>query len=67
MDCAIRWINHHLVDSEIGFAMTFPLQSNLSGGWRYPSFKQLRPDDFDKSGQQLGELKLPAEFGSLFV
>ena len=41
MDSAI-WhrINHYPVDNSIAFASVYPLNSDLSGGWRYPSFEQ---------------------------
>ena len=32
VDNAVHWINHYLLDSAIGFAMTYPLDSDLSGG-----------------------------------
>ena len=36
LDSAIHRINH-----SIGFASVYPLDSDLSGGQRYPSFEQL--------------------------
>ena len=38
-----RIIDHYPLDNSIGFPSTYPLDSDLSGGWRYPTFKQLRP------------------------
>ena len=32
VDNAMHRINHYLLDSAIGFAMTYPLDSDLSGG-----------------------------------
>ena len=32
MDSSIHRINHYPVDSAIGFAITYPLDSDLSGG-----------------------------------
>jgi len=32
------------VDNAIGFPNTYPLDSDLSGGERYPTFEQLGPD-----------------------
>ena len=43
VDNVIHRINHYPLDSAIGFAMTYPLVSDLSGGSRYPSFEQLGP------------------------
>ena len=31
------------MNSAIGFPNTYPLDSDLSGGWRYPAFEQLGP------------------------
>ena len=39
VDNAIHRINHYPLDSAIGFAMTYPQVSDLSGGSRYPSFE----------------------------
>ena len=44
MDNAILSINLFSVDKAIGFLNTYPLDSDLSGEWRYPSFEQPRPD-----------------------
>ena len=38
-----RIIDHYPLDNSIGFPSTYPLDSDLSGGWRYPTFTQLRP------------------------
>ena len=38
LDSAIHWINHYPRDNSIGFASVYPLDSDLSGGQRYPSF-----------------------------
>ena len=43
LDSAIHWINHYPLDNSIGFASVYLLDSDLSGGQRYPSFEQLRP------------------------
>ena len=43
MDSAIHWINHYPLVNSIAFASVFPLNSDLSGGQRYPSFEQLGP------------------------
>ena len=37
------WINHYPLDNSIGFASVCPLDSDLSGGQRHPSFEQLGP------------------------
>ena len=44
VDSVIYRINHYPLDSAIGFAMTYSLDSDLSGGKRYPSFEQLGTD-----------------------
>ena len=43
MDKTIHFINHYPLDSAIGFAMTYSLDSDLSGREHYPSFEQLGP------------------------
>ena len=43
MDSAIRRINHYPLDNWIGFASAYRLNSDLSDGYRYPSFEQLEP------------------------
>ena len=43
LDNTIHRINHCPLDIAIGFAITYPVDSDLSGGWRYPSFEQLGP------------------------
>ena len=40
----MHWINHYPLGNSIGFASVYPLDSDLSGGQRYPSFEQLGPD-----------------------
>ena len=42
LDSAIHWINHYPLDNPI--TSVYPLDSDLSGGQRYPSFEQLGPD-----------------------
>ena len=46
VDDAIHRINHYPLDSAIiiGFAMTFPLDSDLAGVQCYPPFEQLGPE-----------------------
>ena len=43
LDSAIHWINHYPLDNSTGFTSVYPLDSDLSGGQRYPSFEQLGP------------------------
>ena len=43
MDKTIHFINHYPLDRAIGFAMTYSLDSDLSGREHYPSFEQLGP------------------------
>ena len=40
---AIQRINHYPADSVVCFVKTYPLDSDLSGGERYPAFEQLEP------------------------
>ena len=53
LDSAIHWINHYPLDNSIGFASVYRLDSNLSGGQRYPSFEQLGPDMCARCGRML--------------
>ena len=43
LDNAIHRINHYPADSVVCFVNTYPLDSDLSGGWRYPSLEQTGP------------------------
>ena len=43
LDSAIHRINHDSLDSAFGFPYTYPLDNDLSSGWRYSTFKQLGP------------------------
>ena len=43
VDSTIHWINYYPKDSAIGFRKTYPLDSDLSSGWRYPTFEQPGP------------------------
>ena len=44
VDNTIHWINLFPVDNAIiDFPITYPLDSNVSGGWHYPTFEQLEP------------------------
>ena len=40
---SIHWINHYPLDNSISFGSVYLLDSDLSGGQRYPSFEQLWP------------------------
>ena len=44
VDNAIHRINLYPLNGAIGFPNTHPLDSDLSGEWRYPSFEQPGPD-----------------------
>ena len=46
LDNAIHQINHYPADSVVCFVNIHPLDSDLSGGQRYPAFEQLRPDRY---------------------
>ena len=50
-DRAIHRINHYPADSVIDFRSTYPLDSNLSGGQRYPTFEQPGPEHWIKHCQ----------------
>ena len=39
-------INLYPADSVVCFVNTYPLDSDLSGGYHYPAFEQLRPTEF---------------------
>ena len=41
VDNATHRINHYSLNCAIGFAMMYPLDSDLSSGQRYPPFEQL--------------------------
>ena len=43
VDSTIHWINHYPADNVVCFDNTDPLDSDLSGGQRYPAFEQLGP------------------------
>ena len=43
LDSAIHRINHYQADSVIDFRNTYQLDSDLSGGYRYPTFEQPGP------------------------
>ena len=44
LDNAVHRINHYLADSVVCFVNTYPLDSDLSSGQRYPAFEQLGPE-----------------------
>ena len=44
LDNAIHRINLYLLDNAIGFPSTYPLDTDLSAGWLYPSFEQPWPE-----------------------
>ena len=45
VDNAVKWINLYPVDSAISLIPnTYPLDSDLSDGQRYPTFEQPGPD-----------------------
>ena len=46
VDSAIHRIKICLVDNAIGFPNTYPLDSDLSGGLRYPTFEQPGPERY---------------------
>ena len=44
LDNTIHRINHYPVDSMVCFADTYPLESNLFGGWHIPASEKLGPE-----------------------
>ena len=38
-------MNHYLLDSMVCFVNSYPLDSDLSGGYHYPTFQHLGPGD----------------------
>ena len=47
-DNAIHRLNHYPADSVVCFVNIYPMDSDLSGGLRYPAFEQRGPDDYDQ-------------------
>ena len=43
LDSAIHRINHYPGDKYDGNQLRYPLDSDLSSGWRYPTFEQPGP------------------------
>ena len=43
---AIHWINLYKLDGIIGFPNSYLLDSDLSGGQGYPTFKQPEPEHY---------------------
>ena len=41
MDSAIHWINHYPVDNAIGLRITYPLDNDISGGYKCSSIQLL--------------------------
>ena len=49
MDIAIHRLNHYPINvTVIGFPNTYPFDSDLSGGKRYPTFEQLGSDEWEE-------------------
>ena len=59
-DSAIRWIKQYPMDKAIGFPTTYPLDSDLSRGWRkhYPAFEQLGQVDSTIRQNRAGDFTL---------
>ena len=54
LNSTIHWINHYPADSVIYFRNTYWLDSDLSGGQRYPTFEQPGPEGiFRQNFQEL--------------
>ena len=46
LDSAIHRINHYPADKYYGNQLRYPLDSDLSGEQRYPTFEQPGPGDY---------------------
>ena len=46
LDSTIHRINHYPADKYYGNQLRYPLDSDLSGGQRYPTFEQPGPGDY---------------------
>ena len=55
LDSAIHRTNHYPADKHYGNQLRYPLDSYLSGGYRYPPFEQLGPGPL--AGVMNGPLK----------
>ena len=44
MDSAIHRTNHYWPNKHRQNQLSYPVDSDLSGGWRYPLFEQLGPE-----------------------
>ena len=53
LDSTVHWINLYPVDSAIGFPNTYPQDSDLSDGYRYPTFEQPGPDQYNIAGSHV--------------
>ena len=53
VDSAIHRINHHPVDKYKGNQLRYPVDRDLSGGYRYPPFEQLGPGQMLQCQQHL--------------
>ena len=62
LDRAIHWINLYPVDNAIRFAITYPLDSDLSVGQCYSPFIQLGPDVICPVSAGLLVFNLPSNF-----
>ena len=49
LDSAIHRINHYPADKYYGNQLRYPLDSDLSGGLRYPTFEQPGPERLPSS------------------
>ena len=43
-NASIHWINRYPEDSALAFPKYYPIDSDLSGGWRCPTFEQSTPN-----------------------
>lgn len=53
VDSAIHRVNCYPLESAIGFPNTYPIDCNLSDGWRYPTFGQPGPEVIPLTGVDL--------------
>ena len=43
MDSAVHRLNHYPADKHYQNQLIYPVDGDLSSGWRYPAFEQLEP------------------------
>ena len=67
LDSTIHRINHYPAGKYYGNQLRHPLDSDLFGGWRYPTFEQLGPDDYKNSPCMLRTTMLMSDCFPVFL